>query len=232
MNPHNLIVPIMHDAVERVMAAMLGIAIGAGKASIEWGVPEPGDGVGAFIGIAGTWAGTGSMSCSAKLACRFCGLMLMTEAPSMNEDVLDAVGELTNMIVGNVKTDLERHLGPLCLSSPTAIIGRSFKTKGARNTQWNVLQYDIDGEPLTLKLSLVPRDTGCLAPDRSPGARRVSEAKQAAEIGRRNREEQGLEACPQHDLNSLQAPFQPSADSQEAARQRQLERGRRSGADF
>ena len=176
MNPHNLIVPIMHNAVERVMAAMLGIAIGAGKASIERGVPEPSDGVVAFIGIAGTWAGTGSVSCSAKLACRLCGLMLMTEAPAVNEEVLDAVGELTNMIIGNVKTDLEGRLGQLCLSSPTAIIGRSFKTKGARNTQWSVLQYDIDGEPLTLKLCLAPKETGCLAADRSASSRRAADA--------------------------------------------------------
>jgi chemotaxis protein CheX len=168
MSPHNLIVPIMHNAVERVMAAMLGIEIGAAEAFIERGVPESRDEVVAFIGIAGTWAGTGSMSCSAELACRFCELMLTMEAPAVNEEVLDAVGELANMIVGNVKTELERHLGQLCLSSPTAIIGRSFKTKGARNTQWSVLRYDVDGEPLTLKLCLAPRETKCLAADRSP----------------------------------------------------------------
>ena len=161
MNLHNLIVPIMHNAVDRVMAAMLGIQVGAANASVEQGAPESTEEVVAFIGIAGTWAGTGSLSCSAVLACHLCGLMLTTESPAVNEEVLDAVGELTNMIVGNVKTDLERHVGPLCLSSPTAIIGRNFKTKGARNTRWTVLRYEIDGETLTLKLCLTPQDTCC-----------------------------------------------------------------------
>ena len=41
------------------------------------------------------------------MACRICAAMLMTEAPAVNEDVLDAVAELTNMIIGSVKTDLE-----------------------------------------------------------------------------------------------------------------------------
>ncbi len=57
--------------------------------------------------------------------------MLMTEAPSVNEDVLDAVAELTNMIIGSVKTDLESQLGPLGLSIPTVVFGRNFRTRSA-----------------------------------------------------------------------------------------------------
>ena len=41
------------------------------------------------------------------LACRICSQMLMTESSAVNEEVLDAVAELTNMIIGSVKTDLE-----------------------------------------------------------------------------------------------------------------------------
>ena len=33
--------------------------------------------------------------------------MLMTESTAVNEEVLDAVAEMTNMIIGSVKTDLE-----------------------------------------------------------------------------------------------------------------------------
>jgi len=34
--------------------------------------------------------------------------MLMAEITAVNEDVLDAVAELTNIIIGGVKTDLSR----------------------------------------------------------------------------------------------------------------------------
>jgi chemotaxis protein CheX len=84
--------------------------------------------------------------------------MLMCEAPSVNEDVLDAVAELTNMIVGGVKTELELHLGPMGLSIPTVVYGRNFKTKGAGNTEWIVLRFQWDDDPLTVKLCLEPKD--------------------------------------------------------------------------
>jgi chemotaxis protein CheX len=51
----------------------------------------------------------------------------MTEASSVDEDVLDAVAEITNMIIGSVKTDLEGELGPLGLSIPTVGIRTEFQ---------------------------------------------------------------------------------------------------------
>jgi hypothetical protein len=46
------------------------------------------------------------------------------------------MAELTNMIVGNVKTELECKLGPLGLSIPTVVYGRKVKTKTAGTTDW------------------------------------------------------------------------------------------------
>ena len=75
----------------------------------------------------------GSISCTPALACRICSQMLMTESTAVDEEVLDAVAELTNMIIGSVKTDLEQHLGPLGLSIPTVVFGRNFKNQKRRN---------------------------------------------------------------------------------------------------
>jgi chemotaxis protein CheX len=84
--------------------------------------------------------------------------MLMTEATAVNEEVLDAMAELTNMIVGNVKTELESKLGPLGLSIPTVVYGRNFKTKTAGTTDWISLRFDWDGDYLLVKLCLAPHD--------------------------------------------------------------------------
>ena len=69
--------------------------------------------------------------------------MLMTESTAVDEDVLDAVAELTNMIIGSVKTDLEQHLGPLGLSIPTVVFGRNFKTRTSANTEWIVVALPL-----------------------------------------------------------------------------------------
>jgi len=111
-----------------------------------------------LIGIAGTWAGTGSITCSPALACRICSQLLMTESSAVDEDVLDAVAELTNMVVGNVKTDLESHLGPLGLSIPTVVFGRNFRTKSAGHAEWIVVKFLWEDEPLVVKLCLAPSD--------------------------------------------------------------------------
>jgi chemotaxis protein CheX len=107
-----------------------------------------------LIGLAGTWTGAGSVSCSPALACRVCSAMLMTESSSINEEVLDAVAELTNMIIGSVKTDLEQELGPLGLSIPTVVFGRNFRTRSAGNADWNLVKFYWDDECLEVRLCL------------------------------------------------------------------------------
>ncbi len=158
MNLHSAIVQSITESAGNVFTTMLGSEIASGEVSIETTSPEPNDGVVSFIGIAGSWAGTGSISCSPALACRVCAAMLMTEATAVNEDVLDAVAELTNMIIGSVKTDLEHHLGPLGLSIPTVVFGRNFKTRSAATTEWINVRFDWDGEPLLIKMCLAPSD--------------------------------------------------------------------------
>lgn len=145
-------------ASANVFSTMLGQELEQGEMSLESGTPEPNDGVVSFIGIAGAWAGTGSISCSPNLACRICSHMLMCESPAVDAEVLDAVAELTNMIIGSVKTDLERHLGPLGLSIPTVVYGRNFKTKSAGQHEWIVVTFLWDSEPLTIKFCLAPQE--------------------------------------------------------------------------
>jgi chemotaxis protein CheX len=84
--------------------------------------------------------------------------MLMTETASVNDEVLDAVAELTNMIIGGVKTGLEATLGPLGLSIPTVVYGRNFKARGAGNAEWIVAPFTWDGEQLVVKLCLAPNE--------------------------------------------------------------------------
>ena len=158
MNLNEIIVKSVTESTVQVFSTMLGIDIACGETAVEAGMPEANEGVVSFIGLAGAWAGTGSVSCSPRLACRICAQMLMCEAVAVNEEVLDTVAELTNMIVGSVKTDLEQHLGPLGLSIPTVVYGRNFKTKSAGNTDWIVVRFQWDDEPLVVKLCLEPKE--------------------------------------------------------------------------
>jgi chemotaxis protein CheX len=158
MNLHKLITDSICGSAANVFSTMLGQDLPQGEVTTEHGAAEPNDGVVSFIGIAGTWAGTGSITCSPELACRICSQMLMMEASAVDAEVLDAVAELTNMIIGSVKTELEGHLGPLGLSIPTVVFGRNFKTKSAGQPEWIVVNFLWDGDPLTVKMCLAPNE--------------------------------------------------------------------------
>jgi chemotaxis signal transduction protein/CheY-specific phosphatase CheX len=140
------------------------VELAPGKELLEGAGAEANDGVVSFIGIAGSWAGTGSLSCSPQLACRVCAQLLMTESSAVDEDVLDAVAELTNMVIGSVKTDLETHLGPLGLSIPTVVFGRNFRTRSAGTAEWMNLAFDWEGERLLVKMCLAPNEKAHAVP--------------------------------------------------------------------
>jgi chemotaxis protein CheX len=158
MNLQHQIVDSIRRSAINVFSTMLGAELGPGEASIEHGTPDANDGVVSFIGVAGAWAGTGIVVCSPHLACGVCNRMLMTDNSEVNEEVLDAVAELANMIVGSVKTDLEGQVGPLGLSIPTVVFGRNFRTKSAGTTDWVVVRFLWEGEILLVKMCLAPHE--------------------------------------------------------------------------
>jgi chemotaxis protein CheX len=139
-----------------VFSTMLGMEVAAGDPFVERVPPIPTEGVVALVGLAGQWVGTGSLFCSAAFACRISSQMLMTEIESVGEDVLDALAEVTNMIIGNVKTGIEEHLGPMGLSIPTVVFGRNFTARSAGEGEWTVFPFFNGEDRLDVKIYLVP----------------------------------------------------------------------------
>lgn len=90
------------------------------------------DGVLSLIGLAGPVVGNGAFVCSAAAACDLSSRLLIWEFSSVDEEVLDAVGEITNMIVGGFKNLLEPYTGQLQLSIPTVIYSKNIATRNSR----------------------------------------------------------------------------------------------------
>jgi chemotaxis protein CheX len=155
-----LMVASIVSSVDQVFTTMLEARASAGEPSLHTNAPEPSDGVVSLIGLAGPWTGAGSLSCSPALACRMCSQMLMMQAEAVDDEVLDAMAELTNMVIGGVKNDLEPHTGPLGLSIPTVIYGRNFQMKGGAGAAWITVPFECDGEPLLVRLCLAPTTEG------------------------------------------------------------------------
>jgi len=150
-------------ATEDVFSTMLNLKIEPGDVYVDKQEASPASGVVSLIGLAGPWVGTGSISCSAEFACRLAAGLLTTEYPAICEDVLDAIAEVTNMIIGNVKTTLENRLGEMGLSTPTVIYGRNFQTRSARNQDWTVVPFNCDGDRMCIQVCLAPNPDAAVA---------------------------------------------------------------------
>ena len=104
--------------------------------------------------------GAGRISCSAALACRLSGALLMSEYSAVNEDVLDAMAELTNMIIGNVKSTLEEELGSMGLSIPTVIFGRNYQARSFGVKEWTVVPFHCQTDQFEVRFALMPAPRG------------------------------------------------------------------------
>ncbi|MGC9949443.1 MAG: chemotaxis protein CheX [Bryobacteraceae bacterium] len=150
----------IRTAAEEVFSTMLGTELRFTESYCDKGPSHPLDGVICLIGMAGEWTGTGTTSCSAEFACRIASQMLMAEYAVVDADVLDAVAEIANMILGNVKTALEKSLGTMGMSIPTAIFGKNFLAKSFGDETWTVVVFECDGQRLEVKLFLKPAGAG------------------------------------------------------------------------
>lgn len=139
-----------------VFSTMLGIEVEAGETQTGGTAGSMQARVVALLGLAGEWIGSGSLSCDPPFARRMAAQLLMAEYDAVNEEVLDAVAEVANMIIGNIKTALEEKLGAMGLSTPTVIFGRNFETRSFGNRDWVVVPFLSNGETMTVQISIAP----------------------------------------------------------------------------
>jgi chemotaxis protein CheX len=149
-------VQAIRTATDEVFTTMLNLNVQPGETFVEKEEPVPSSGVVSLIGLAGSWVGSGSLACSAGCAARIASALLMAPYEAIDEDVLDAVAEVTNMIIGNVKTMLESRLGAMGLSTPTVIYGRNFQTRSSGNQEWTVVPFALGEDRMCVQVCIAP----------------------------------------------------------------------------
>jgi chemotaxis protein CheX len=150
------IASLITENAQKVFSVMLGVEISPRSAAIHEDSNGPAGDVVSLVGFVGQWAGTGSLSSNSEVACKISQQMVGTEFNTVNEEVLDAFGEVTNMIVGNLKNAIEPVLGPLGLSTPTVIQGERVRARNLNGQLWTTVSFNCLGGVLDVKVSLRP----------------------------------------------------------------------------
>jgi chemotaxis protein CheX len=115
---------VYHDDLARVVQSvfetMIGLEVAASDA--PW-VHSP-DTITAAVHFAGDWRGAALVECDARQACQFATRLMGIPLPAaIDDDVRDAMGELANMVAGNLKSVLPRGVG---LSMPSVVEGSAY----------------------------------------------------------------------------------------------------------
>lgn len=112
-------------------AKMVGIEAKPGKAMLKSNSRLDYD-ISGIIGLSGMVLGTVALSFPETTAIQVCNKFMSGECQTLSDDILDAVGELVNIVAGNAKKGLTEF--EIQISLPSVVLGhnhRIVEPKGA-----------------------------------------------------------------------------------------------------
>ena len=117
------------------------------------------------VHISGAWNGALLLECDRQLACQFAGRFLSLDSPeTVNDDVRDVLGELANMIGGNMKSALAAGLS---LSMPSVTDGSDYAVRVCGSRIQDRLAFECADGPFWVTLLAV-------APGKNTGSKQRS----------------------------------------------------------
>ena len=109
--------------------------------------------VSGIIGVSGKAIGTIVLSLSTASALKAASTMLMVEKTAIDDEVLDAVGELTNMVTGGAKAQLEAF--SLTMSLPNVLMGEGCRIHFPNNAHPIAIPFACPWGALSLQVGFV-----------------------------------------------------------------------------
>lgn len=150
---------VIQSMAQQVFSTMLGLELENGLIETTTAPLVSDAGIVAMVGIAGAVSGNVNIRISNELSCRLASRLLMMEYTEVNDEVLDAIAEVANMIVGGLKTNLEDRFGAMGLSLPTVISADRYITRspamGQRFTISFMCQHENGCDPFTIQMCLI-----------------------------------------------------------------------------
>ncbi len=112
------------------------------------------DSISGVIGLVGTHKGVLAIHLPQNVAMAVTGSFLGMDVEEVNEDVEDAVGELANMLAGDVKTALAENGRDIDISLPTIIAGREYDFQPTGETERIIIPFGCSAGHFSVELQL------------------------------------------------------------------------------
>ena len=135
-----------------VFATMLGWEITRGAPFVKES-DQPHHDVSGVIGLSGKAKGTIVLSLDREVALAATEALLGERPAEIGEEVVDAVGELANMIAGGAKAQLEQLA--MRVSLPSVITGKSHTVQFPSSATQIAIPFESEAGPLMVEFGLV-----------------------------------------------------------------------------
>ena len=147
-------------SIKTVFATMLNCRLTRGEPSAKESF-QPHHDISGVIGLSGNATGAVVLSLGRDAALAITEALLHERPADINTDVVDAVGELTNMIAGGAKAQFEQF--SLSSSLPSIITGKTHCVKFPSNVEPISIPFHCQWGEVVLEVGLVEQPAEVLA---------------------------------------------------------------------
>jgi len=141
------------EAAKEIFSTMVMMEISVCGDHLSTSLPLT-ESISGVIGLAGTHKGVLAIHIPYKVAMAITSSFLGMDVDEINEDVEDAVGELANMLGGNVKSILSEKGRDIDLSLPSTITGRQYDFQPTKEAERIIIPFQCDAGEFTIDLQL------------------------------------------------------------------------------
>ncbi|AGF79595.1 putative inhibitor of MCP methylation, CheC [Desulfocapsa sulfexigens DSM 10523] len=142
------------DGTREVFSAMLMVELEVVKIIEGRGGDIPAN-ITSMVGLGKDIRGMLAVHCPSSVARDITGTFLGMEVLEIDEDVKDAIGEIANMVAGNMKNSFAEDGKDIQIAIPTTVIGESFSTSGMSGATRVVVHFAMNGGLFMVELKYI-----------------------------------------------------------------------------
>jgi chemotaxis protein CheX len=142
------------DATTDVFSTMLMMDLVAGD-PIDGKGGEISSNITSMLGLGGDIRGMLAVHCPAMVAMAITGGFLGMDVDEVNEDVKDAIGEVANMVAGNMKVAFAGDDLKVELAIPTSIVGESYRVGGMLGARRVAVPFSMERGQFLVELKYI-----------------------------------------------------------------------------
>jgi len=147
------------DATNEVFSTMLMVELEVGEPVEGSGGDIPAN-ITSMIGLGKDIRGMLAVHCPAVVAKDITGTFIGMEVTELDEDVMDAIGEIANMVAGSLKIAFGENGQDIELAIPTTIVGKSFETSSISGAHRVVVHFTMNGNTFMIELKYINSNSG------------------------------------------------------------------------